>query len=388
MLDQHYHEFRRFRAGRGLSGDVHEFKITQEGTALITIYNLTQADLSSVESLPKESGYVLDGIFQEIDIETGEVLFEWNSSDHFHFSDTIAVMGNGTWNSPLDWFHINSVDKDKYGNYLVSSRYLYMVACIDGNDGHVIWRLGGKRNSFRDLSGGTATNFTGQHDARWTRDYASVTLFDNGADWTRKASNKSIGKRISLDVNTMTARVEQTYTNPANILSFSQGSFQTLPNGEVFIGFGINGAFTQFYENGTVKCDAYFGPAEDFGSGNVQSYRNLRFNWTGLPKTLPSLIIREDIAYASWLGSTQVRTWTIQNAKKANRRFGDILYQKKEGFETEFILKGRKSLQGYIRAVAKDVNGHILGFSSIVHIRPNPVSTVSSPGTKLSLTIS
>jgi hypothetical protein len=74
IADSSYGEVRRVRAGNGYQGDHHEFLITPQGTALITIFNLVRMDLSSVGG-PK-SGVVLDGIAQEVDIESGKVLFE------------------------------------------------------------------------------------------------------------------------------------------------------------------------------------------------------------------------------------------------------------------------------------------------------------------------
>jgi Arylsulfotransferase (ASST) len=80
ILDNSYREVARVRAGNGYDGDHHEFLITPEDTALFTIYHKMPMDLSSVGG-PKE-GTVLDGIVQEVDIETGEVLFEWHSLEH------------------------------------------------------------------------------------------------------------------------------------------------------------------------------------------------------------------------------------------------------------------------------------------------------------------
>jgi hypothetical protein len=77
ILDNSYRELARFGAGNGYQGDHHEFLITPEDTALITIYNRLPRDLVS-EGDPSDR-YVLDGIAQELDIETGEVLFEWHS---------------------------------------------------------------------------------------------------------------------------------------------------------------------------------------------------------------------------------------------------------------------------------------------------------------------
>jgi hypothetical protein len=53
ILDSSYREVTRVRAGNGYRGDHHEFLITPEDTALITIYHKVPMDLSSVDG-PKE----------------------------------------------------------------------------------------------------------------------------------------------------------------------------------------------------------------------------------------------------------------------------------------------------------------------------------------------
>src|SRR5215203_702911 len=73
LMDHSYREIRRVRAGNGYDGDHHEFLITPQDTALITIYNMLPIDLTSMGS--PEDGTVLDGIAHEVDIGTGEVLF-------------------------------------------------------------------------------------------------------------------------------------------------------------------------------------------------------------------------------------------------------------------------------------------------------------------------
>lgn len=70
MLDNSYREIARLEVGNGYSGD----------TALITIYNQARRDSSPLDGSKGIS--VLEGIAQEIDLETGEVLFEWRSLDH------------------------------------------------------------------------------------------------------------------------------------------------------------------------------------------------------------------------------------------------------------------------------------------------------------------
>src|SRR5215212_11182305 len=92
ILDSSYDEIARFHAANGYRGapgnpdDHHDFLISPEDTALITIYNPVSGDLSPIGG-PKD-GVVWEGIVQELDIESGEVLFEWHSLDHVDLEET------------------------------------------------------------------------------------------------------------------------------------------------------------------------------------------------------------------------------------------------------------------------------------------------------------
>jgi len=132
ILDSSYREVTRVRAGNGYVGDHHEVLITPEDTALLTIYSPVSWDLSSVGG--PENGAVLDGIAQEIDIETGEVLFEWHSLDHVGIENTYRVLPENE-QAPFDYFHINSIDLDLDDNLLVSSRTTFAIYKIDRKTG-------------------------------------------------------------------------------------------------------------------------------------------------------------------------------------------------------------------------------------------------------------
>ena len=68
------------RAGNGYQPDLHEFQITPQGTALITVYDAIDCNLSAVGG-PRD-GAVADTLMQEIDLKTGLVMYEWHSLDH------------------------------------------------------------------------------------------------------------------------------------------------------------------------------------------------------------------------------------------------------------------------------------------------------------------
>ncbi|KAK6068271.1 secreted protein [Seiridium cupressi] len=366
MLDQHYQERFTIGAGGNIRGDLHAFSITEQDTAVFTAYQIAQVDLSSVGK--KKDSWIWDSLFQELDIESGRVLFEWRAFEHFPAEDSYDSPNEASKEDPWDYFHINMVEKDEEGNYLVSTRYGRCVLYVSKDTGEVLWQLGGKRNSFRDLSNGDATTFLGQHDAHWADGHAAITMFDNRADWTHKIENESVGHRIRVDLEKMTAEIEHSYRHPWGILSTSQGSMQTLPNGNVLIGYGFNGAFTEYTADGEVICDAYMLPQPRFGTGEVQSYRDLKFNWTGNPLTTPSLHSEEKDLYMSWLGSTRVQRWLLQDCDEPDGQFESVQTAPKAGFETVFSLGDGKRMRRYVRVIAVDGGGTQLSVSSPVDL--------------------
>jgi hypothetical protein len=123
---------------------------------------------------PKD-GRVAQGIVQELEIESGEVLFEWHSLDHVGIDETYAKVDQIP-GPDLDYFHINSIEVDHDDNLIVSARSTFAVYKIDRETGEIIWRLGGKKSDFEM---GPGTRFAYQHDARRQPD-GTITIFDNG----------------------------------------------------------------------------------------------------------------------------------------------------------------------------------------------------------------
>src|SRR5215212_10112756 len=145
IFDHSYREMARFGAGNGRKGDHHEFLISPQSTALITIYSPVPRDLSSIGGLKNDK--LWQGIVQEIDIQSGEVIFEWHSLDHVGLEESYATVSQDG-SLGFDYFHINSIDVDHDNNLLVSARETFAVYKIDRNSGQIIWRLGGKKSDF------------------------------------------------------------------------------------------------------------------------------------------------------------------------------------------------------------------------------------------------
>ncbi|KAK5163920.1 uncharacterized protein LTR77_010315 [Saxophila tyrrhenica] len=367
MLNKHYEEIKIITGGNDIRADLHAFTITEDNHAIFTGYKVVQHDLTEV-GRPADS-YIWESLFQEIDIETGDVVFEWRASEHFPFLDSYVNPNKATRNDPWDFFHINMVEKDADGNYLVSTRYGRCVIYISGETKEILWTLGGKRNSFKDLSDGEATLFLGQHDAHWYKGHEYITMFDNRGDWFHKIEDHSKGHMIKVDLGKMTAELVASYVHPDNILSTSQGSMQVLPNEQILIGYGFNGAFTQFTWEGEMVCDAYFEPRKRMGSGDVQSYRDLKSNWTGIPLTTPAIAYEDETLYMSWLGTTKTRKWLIQDSDAADGLFETVQETPKKGFETEFDVPGGKRMRQYVRVIAVDEGGTQLSISPPVDLQ-------------------
>lgn len=157
----------------GLSADLHSFQILENGHVLSSSYekvNITGR--TPWKSIHEE--WAWDSLFQEFDLETGKLYFQWRASDFVPFvlSYTLKPAGR-TVDKPWDWFHINSVEKDDLGNYLVSARHTRSILYIDGQTGDVLWTLGGRDNSFLDMTPLDGTTFVGQ--------VSSVDLFSDAA---------------------------------------------------------------------------------------------------------------------------------------------------------------------------------------------------------------
>lgn len=358
-----------------VGGDIHEFQLTDNGTAMMTAYLPVSYDLTSYGV---EDGWIADSMFQEVDIESGALIFEWRAIDHFSTNDSYADPGTtGTSSTdPYDYFHINSIEKDDSGNYLISSRHLHMLAYINGTNGDVLWILGGKLNQFEDKSGGNATNFAWQHDARWQNDdLTALTLFDNGAaDWV-DTENATRGLWLTLDYDEMSVTLEQAYMSPQGILSESQGSVQPLSNGNVFMGYGNNAALTEYTKEGDVVWDVQFGI---IGNASVQSYRAYKQNWTGYPSWDPSIAATgngtdDTTVFLSWNGATEVKTWALLASSSSRDLFNASSLWKnvtKAGFETNTTVgTGHR----YIRAAALNARGEVLGATGVVDVENGSV---------------
>jgi hypothetical protein len=351
IFDSSYREVRRVKAGNGYKGDLHEFSITPQDTALLTIYTEARADLSPIGG-PKDAP-VWGGIAQELDLETGEVLFEWHSLDHIGVEESYRPPPENP-DEPLDYFHINSIEVEPDGNFLIDAKGTYAVYKVDCESGQIHWRLGGKRSDF-EMGPGTRT--VSQHDAR-RQPNGTITIFDNGAP--PEVHDQSRGIVVELDEEAMKATLTREYTHPEKPLATSQGNMQVLPNGNVFVGWGTEPYSSEYSEDGKLLLDLQF-------AGETQSYRAFRQMWTGRPAEDPAVAAEKDkegktTVHASWNGATEVTTWRVLAGASPEELepVGSVPWK---GFETAIAIR---TDEPYVAVRAEDDSGRALASSEAV----------------------
>ncbi|KAL4909332.1 hypothetical protein BDW74DRAFT_146397 [Aspergillus multicolor] len=392
ILDQHYETIRELRAGNHKLTDKHEFHVINEETALIQIYQPVPADLTPWGASPEQQ-WIVDAIIQELDIETGELLFEWSSLEHVSPDEAILPINPGQAGSGYnssdawDYFHINSVDKDSEGNYLISARDACSVHKINGTSGEIIWRLGGVKSDF-EL--GENVKFCFQHHARYVSKEGSkevISLYDNAAHGTEDGRGHEVhthpfsqGKIIEVDTATWKATIVQAFQPPDGLLSKSQGSTQLLPNGNVIVNWGSEGALTEYRADGTPIFHAYMDSGY-LGLG-VENYRGFRYNWTGLPNEAPAIVSLENNegtnVYVSWNGDTETKVWRFFNVvdEYGSREFlGEV---ERKGFETSLFIKDHGI--GLVAAEAIGANDRLLTSTAAVKSKTEVLPPNSSSG--------
>ena len=243
-IDSHGNLIDVFQCGNGYIADLHDFHLMNNGHAILLSYAPRVVDMTKLPGAPdtaKKNAIVFDAVIQELD-KSKNVVFEWNSKDHFQFSD--ATRDVNIWGALVDYCHINTAEIDSTdGNMIASFRHMDEVTKINWKSGETIWRWGGKHNMFQFL--GDTLQFSHQHDpARLPNGH--ITLWDNGNLHTQKINGKDSTVPSSRAIEYILDEVNHkatTFWQFGNVpYSAAAGNVQRLANGNTVIGFGIVGA--------------------------------------------------------------------------------------------------------------------------------------------------
>jgi hypothetical protein len=348
ILDEHYKRIATVHAGNGLDADFHEFQLTPQNTALITVFHKTTAGDKKV----------VEGVIQEIDVKTGKVLTEWHSLDGVPVSASYepADLRKGSF----DYIHLNAADVAADGNILVSGRHTWAIYEIERHTGKLLSTIGGKQSDYK-MGPGAQTAW--QHDVVSLGEHR-YSVFDNGAGdtGTRALRDYSRIAEITIDPTKKTATLVKSYKHPDGLSAGTQGNGQLLPNGDMFVGWGSKGVASEFSPDGKLLFDARVPKGDD-------TYRAFKSPWTGIPSSPPDVAatvhgtkITIDV---SWNGSTEVRSW---RALTGTRRTALTAAGRSawKDLETGFTVPAGSAK--YVAVAALDAAGKVLATSATVKL--------------------
>jgi len=351
IANSSYQETGHVRAGNGYSADLHDFKITPQGTALLTVFNPIDCNLSVVGG--PSGGAVTDSVFQEIDLRTGLVRREWHSLDHVPMGDSYSLATHASKKWPYDYFHINSIDQRADGTTLISARNTWAMYELSTSSGRVQSTIGGQHSRVK-LGSGTHTAY--QHDANTLPD-GTISVFDNGS--VPKVHPQSRGLVLALNAQSDSASVVAQYEHSPALTSDSQGNIQQLANQDMFVGWGSEPYFSEYSASGQLLFDAHM-------HGSYESYRGYRFAWTGAPASAPAIAASASGGrvriWASWNGDTRTANWRVLAGSSA-QALAPVASAARSGFETQIVTPRTAP---YVAVQALDASGAALGTSHVI----------------------
>ena len=327
MYDSSYHLVGEIRAGNGYKADLHEIRITPQGTAWLDVFDPIHMNLAGLGG--SREGVLTDSVIEEVDIKTGLVMWEWHALGHIALSESHNGTPHGSY--PWDYIHLNSADPGSEGDLLLSARNSWTLYDVDLHSGAFRWRLGDRHSSFKL---GPGTRFYWQHDAEF-QPGGEISVFDNGSDPPEEEQSRGLLLRPDLAAHSVTL-VHQ-YVNPKTLLASSQGNMLTLPGGNWMLGYGGLPNFTEFDPAGQVLLDGTLGK-------NVQNFRTYLSPWVGQPTTPPAVAVKQAGAgaltvAASWNGATEVVSWRILTGPSPSSLQAGASVPKR-GFETGIPVSG------------------------------------------------
>jgi Arylsulfotransferase (ASST) len=353
IYDASYRQIGRVHAGNGYKADLHDFHITARDTALLTVFDPIDCNLSNVGG--PTGGAVNDSIFQEIDMRTSLVRREWHSLDHVPLADSYSSPTGASHEWPYDYFHLNSIDQHADGTTLISARNTWAIYQLNTTTGQLQNQIGGHHSGVK-LGEGTHTAY--QHDAT-TLANGEISVFDNGS--VPKVHGQSRGLVLALNPSSDTASVVAQYEHSPALTSDSQGNIQQLENQDMFVGWGSRPYFSEYSASGQLLFDAHW-------HGSYQSYRGYRFAWTGAPAGAPSAAAAAAsggrvTVYASWNGDTRTASWRVL-AGPSPQSLAPVAQAARGGFETAITTPAGAP---YVAVQALDAAGAVLGTSGTIH---------------------
>jgi hypothetical protein len=277
-LDSTYTFVDRFDSPPGYWCDDHEIMVLPNGEYYIIVSDLRIIDMSQIVSGGHEEAEVVSNHIAHMDADHN-LIWIWRGWDHIEITDA------SNWDLTdqfIDFMHTNAIDFDLDGNILISSRHLSEITKINRQTGDIMWRLGGKKDSFTWVNDDDRISY--QHDIR-SLPNGNYTIFDNG---NFHSPHYSRALELELDTQNWTATKVWEYRDSPDRRSWGEGSARRLPNGNTLINWSDGDTpFMEVRPNGEIAFEGGYLPPRG-------SYRIHKFDWEG-KAAVPNLIIEPSL---------------------------------------------------------------------------------------------
>ncbi|WP_240810403.1 arylsulfotransferase family protein [Actinomadura sp. WMMA1423] len=348
IADRAYRVIATIEAGGEHGVDLHEAILTEEGTAIVVSYQVVPHDLTSIGGAA--DAMTLDSVIEEVDVETGEVLFHWSGLEHIPLNES-NMPAQLRPDLPYDHLHVNAVGIDADGHLVLTARSSSALYKIDRRTGEVIWKLGSGHSTFV-LDVGVRCNW--QHDGQPVGGDV-YRIFDNGAnDFFEGFESRVVWVRA--DTGTGVATHVRQITHPEHLSSIAEGNAQELPGGNVLVGWGRAGRISEFSPDGELLFDA-----ETPSGPGWTTYRVFRQEWEGRPDTPPEVLFDGERVHAVWNGATGVAHWRLL-AGPSEDALRPVATVEWDGLDTAIALPEGAPAR-LVGVEALDAGGEVMGAS-------------------------
>jgi hypothetical protein len=249
-----------------LPAEGHDFILLDQDHYVLMSYVQRTVDLSQMNPSWSSQALVMNPVVQEID--SGQVVFEWDSANVPSLYTDSTYNNSFTSTAVSDYLHMNSMTIDPAdGNFIFSFRFTSSIVKVDRTSGAVLWTLGGKEDDF----GLTPDQvFSWQHYVRKQPD-GSLWVFDNG----NNLHQTRVVSFVLDETNKKVVSFTDIYDKPSDQpQSAFMGSYAHLDTSRTLFGWGgWNGG--AIAPSVTEVVDGTVAWSLTFGSAGVFSYRAL-----------------------------------------------------------------------------------------------------------------
>jgi hypothetical protein len=336
--------------------DEHELVLLENGHYLLIACDERVVDMSKIVEGGQKNAILRGNHVVEMDASDNPVII-WRSWDHFEITDTEHQEMDAEY---IDLQHINSIDVDLDGNWVISSRHLSEVTKINRQTGTIMWRLGGRNDYFTWIN--DAHRISYQHDARVLPN-GNYTIFDNG-NFHDPEFSRSL--EVQLDTVNWTATKVWEFRDSPDKYAEAEGNTQRLSNGNMLINWSgwEQPCLTEVRPDGSKAFEMWV---------EAGTYRTTRSYWQG--KSRIPYLIAEAFADRNKFGDTDITKYNIYGGLQPHPE--QIIASTTKSFI--HLTELTNDATYYFRATAVNGNRQESGFSNEEEIYVD----ITPPGTNI-----